>query len=513
MGGLGYILRIGAAITNLMRIKLAAPDLTAILNDPDSLHRELAERKLRHFIPLAWPIVEPNTEFKPNWHIDAICDHLQAVFDGEIKNLLVNVPPRAMKSLTISVFWPVWSWIRNPGTRWLFSSYAHTLAIRDAVKSRRIIQSEWFKNLWGGAFKLSGDQNAKQRYENTLGGYRIATSVGGAVTGEGGDYVVVDDPHNIVEVDSDVIREGVIQWWDEVMSTRLNSPDTGGRIIIMQRSHQYDLAGHVLEKGDYEHLMLPMEFETARACSTSIGFVDPRKEEGELLCPNRVGPETIKSLKLALGSYGWAGQMQQRPSAREGNMFHVDELNVVQTIKEKNVKKRWRSWDKAATDGGGKFTVGIRMGKYKVPRKNGSFDKDGKERKSKYFIDDIVRGQWSTGVREDKIKLASKKDTKTVWIIIEQEPGSGGKSDAEATQKRLVGRHVELERPTGDKVARADPFSVAVENGEVDVLEAPWTFELIEELKHFPQSKYKDQVDAGSMAFNKLSVGGKVHFG
>lgn len=484
-----------------------------ILLEPDQLRTELATRKLKHFIAQAWHIVEPNTTYKANWHIDAICEHLQAVFDGEIRNLLVNVPPRTMKSLTISVFWPVWCWINNPNIRWLYSSYAHTLSVRDAVKSRRIIQSDWFTDRWGDRFKLSGDQNAKQRYDNNKGGYRLATSVGGAATGEGGDYVVVDDPHNIFEIESDVVRNGVLMWWDEVMSTRLNDPETGGRIIIMQRSHQYDLSGHVIEKGGYEHLMLPMEFETARRCSTSIGFVDPRIKEGELLAPGRVGAKTVQELKTALGTYGYAGQMQQRPTPREGNMFKIDEINVVDLIKENNVKKRWRAWDKAGTEGAGAFTVGVRMGKYKKPRNNGTYDEYGKERKSKYFIDDVVRGQWSSGKREDKIQQASLKDGKKIWIVIEQEPGSGGKESAESTMKSLLGRHVELERPTGDKEARADPFSVAVENGEVDILRAPWTFDLIDELKHFPQSRYKDQVDACSMAFSRLRVAGKVHIG
>jgi predicted phage terminase large subunit-like protein len=492
---------------------MSAAEFQNLLEHPDMIQTELATRKLSHFVKQAWHVVEPNTVYKQSWHIDAICDHLQAVFDGDIRNLLVNIPPRCMKSLIISVFWPTWSWINNPSTRWLFSSYAHPLAIRDAVKSRRILQSDWFQERWGKGFKLSGDQNAKQRYDNTVGGYRIATSVGGAATGEGGDFVVVDDPHNIFEIESDIVRNGVILWWDEVMSTRLNDPETGGKIIIMQRGHQYDLAGHVLEKGDYEHLCLPMEFDQARKCSTSIGFTDPRKHDGELLCPNRIGTEANESLKIALGSYAYAAQMQQRPGARDGNMFKIDELNVVDSIKESNVKKRWRSWDKAGTEGGGAYTAGPRMGKYKKARPNGTFDKFGVERTSKYFIDDMVRGQWSSGKRERKIQDAAKKDGKKVFIIVEQEPGSGGLESAQATARNLVGRHVEIVRPTGDKEDRADPFSVAVENGQVDILNSHWTYEYIEELKYFPRSKYKDQVDASAQGFNKLSGAGKVHIG
>jgi predicted phage terminase large subunit-like protein len=205
--------------------------------------------------------------------------------------------------------------------------------------------------------------------------------------------------------------------------------------------------------------------------------------------------------------------MQQSPGARDGNMFRVDELNVIDKIKDANVKKRWRSWDKAGTEGGGAFTVGLRMGKYKKGRPNGTFDKFGEERKSIYFIDDVVRGQWSSGKRERKIQDTGKKDGKKVFIVVEQEPGSGGKESAENTARGLVGRHVEIVRPTGDKEDRADPFSVAVENGHVDIVHSHWTYDFIEEMKYFPKSKYKDQIDAGSQAFNKLSGAGKVHIG
>jgi len=496
-----------------------------ILAHPDELNTELAKRKLKHYIKGAWNVVEPKTKYKANWHIEAICEHLEAVTNGSIRNLLINIPPRFSKSLTISVFWPTWSWITNPSVRWLFSSYSHTLAVRDSVKSRRILQSNWFQARWGNSFKLSGDQNAKQRYENDQQGYRIATSVGGSATGEGGDYVVVDDPHNVFEVESDTVRESTILWWDEVMSSRLNDQETGCKIIIMQRSHEYDLAGHVLNKGGYEHLNLPMEYEakciveTKHSCSqqdgTSIGYTDPRTNEGELLSPTRMGEQSVRDIRRDLGSYAYAGQYQQKPTAREGNMFRVDEFHIVDSINEKNVKKEWRSWDKAGTEGAGDYTVGVRMGKYRNPRGTGVTASDGEQIMARYFVRDVVRGQWSTGQREAKIKRASEIDGKSVWITIEQEPGSGGKESAEASLKNLVGRHVEIDTVSGEgnKEKRADPYSVAVENGEVDLLAGPWLHGYIEEHRHFPQSRYKDQVDASARAFNKLKTAGRVHVG
>jgi predicted phage terminase large subunit-like protein len=501
------------------------PELLELISNPDLIEAELSRRHLRHFMRNAWPIVEREGSYKPNWHIDAICDHLQAVSDGDIRRLIINMPPRCTKSLTISVNWPAHVWIDQPHRRFLFSSYAHQLAVRDAVKTRRLIQSKWYQRHFGDSFSLAADQNAKGRYDNDKSGYRIATSVGGSATGEGGDFVVVDDPHNVFEVESDTMRQSVLMWWDEVMSTRLNDPETGAMIVIMQRTHQSDLAGHLLEQGGYEHLNLPMEYEgkccveIAHECSqqegTSIGFTDPREDEGELLTPTRVGPDALKQLKRQLGSYGVAGQLQQRPTSREGNMFRVGELNYIDRIVEDNVKKEWRAWDKAGTQGGGAYTVGTRMGRYKKPRPNGTYDEDGQQRCSLYFIRDVVRGQWSSGQRENKISDTCKRDGKKVFVTIEQEPGSGGKESAENTVKKNLGFHVEIDNVSGEgnKEVRADPFAVAVENGEVDVLRASWNAEWHDEMTHFPMSKYKDQVDSAAQGFNRIKRKMGVHIG
>ena len=160
----------------------------------DEIDRELAGRRLAEFVRQAWGVVEPSTPFVPGWHIDAIIEHLEAVSHGQIRNLLINVPPRHMKSLLVSVFWPAWEWIRWPERRWLYSSYAATLSIRDSVKCRRLIESPWYQSGWGDRFALTSDQNTKGRFDNSRSGYRLSTSVGGAATGEGGDRVVCDDP-------------------------------------------------------------------------------------------------------------------------------------------------------------------------------------------------------------------------------------------------------------------------------------------------------------------------------
>jgi predicted phage terminase large subunit-like protein len=288
-------------------------------------------QSLCEFICHAWPIVEPATPFIPGKHLDAIVQHLEAVTHGQIRRLLINIPPRHMKSLAVSVFWPVWEWINHPHRRWLFASYAQSLSIRDAVRSRRLIESHWFQSRWHDRFALTTDQNQKMRYDNNKTGCRIATSVDGSATGEGGDRVVADDPHNVTERESEAVRSATLEWWDQTMSTRLNNPKTGARIIVMQRVHEKDLAGHVLEQGGYTHLFLPAEFEPGRKCvtykdpeRTELLWEDWRTKEGDLLWPERITQSEIADFKLRLGPSGYAGQFQQRPAPAGGNRFRQE---------------------------------------------------------------------------------------------------------------------------------------------------------------------------------------------
>ncbi len=461
-----------------------------IASDPEAIRLELAERKLRHFVLQSWPIIEPAREYIPNWHIDAICDHAEAVQGGEIRNLLINIPPRFMKSLTISVLWPSWSWITKPGLQWLTASYAQSLATRDSVKSRRLITSSWYQQRWNDRFELTGDQNAKQRYENDKGGHRIATSVGGSNTGEGGDIIVVDDPHNVKEAESDTVRIAALEWWDEVMSTRLNDPKHGSKVIVMQRVHEDDLAGHVLEEMDYTHLCLPMEFEPKRKCFVNgTDFEDPREEEGELLWPERVDTVVLKELKKQLGTYASAGQLQQDPAPRSGTLFDVDKFTIVDHVPGRIVEM-YRYWDKAATEGGGCYTAGAKMARLE----------DGR-----FIILNVTRDQLSTGNREAMILDTAYADGTQCKIAIEQEPGSSGKDSVNASIRMLAGYNVCADRPTGDKALRADPLSVQVEAENVLLLNGPWIKDFKHECRFFPNSKYKDQVDSASGAFKMLS--------
>jgi hypothetical protein len=285
-----------------------------------------------------------------NWHIDAIAEHLEMVSRREILRLAINIPPRHMKSLSTAVFWPAWEWLRPTRRGGACAGRGDAVPVRvlrreaeharqpevpaaDPVEGtrggqgrtlvERIGYQGLLRLLYGDdAWALTGDQNAKTRFENTRAGYRLATSVGGTATGEGGDIIVIDDPHKADEAESDTVREGVIEWHDGTMSSRFNDPKTGAEVLIMQRLHESDLTGHVLAQdagvGEWVHLCLPAEYEPKHP------FVwpdDPRSEPGELLWPERVGQRELDRLKRQMGSYKSAGQLQQRPAPEEGGIL------------------------------------------------------------------------------------------------------------------------------------------------------------------------------------------------
>lgn len=474
-----------------------------------------AERlTLRDFMRQAWPILEPSTLYTHSWHIDAISDHLTAVTQGQIRRLLINMPPRHMKSLAISVFWPTWSWIEQPELRWLFASYALSLSKRDSLKCRRLIESPWFQERWGSVFQLTGDQNEKLRFENDHTGYRLATSVGGTATGEGGDIVVIDDPHNANEAESGTIRESVIEWFSGTMSTRLNDPKLGRMVTVMQRVHERDVSGHILEQGGWEHLCLPAEYEPkTQVYVTSLGFQDPRTEAGELLWPERFGRAEIDSLKKSLGSYRAAGQLQQRPAPADGGIFkrhwwrfwqwHGQDLSPV-TVRladnslfecpvvtlPDNFEEQLQSWDLAFKDTKtSAFVVGQVWAK-----------KDA----DKFLLDQTREKLSFPKTIEAIVNLSAKWPKATAKLI---EDRANGPAVIQTLQNKLAGL-IAIE-PDGSKEARAHAVSPQVESGNVYLphpLIAPWVDDLMAECGAFPNSAYKDQVDALCQALLRLEL-------
>lgn len=319
------------------------------------------ESSLHSFIKGAWPIIEGGREFVDGWHLQAICEHLEAVYRGDIRMLLINEPPRCMKSTAFPVSLPAWIWAQDPSFQFLFLTYVAKLTIRDSVKCRRIIESKWYQQRWGHRFQICGDVNTKLRFENDKTGYRIATSIGGAGTGEGGDIIGVDDPNNAGETESDVIRENTNDWCDHVLSTRLNNPKTGRIVIVQQRLHTQDYSGHVLAKEipGLVHLCLPMEYEEVRKCITIIlpstngkPWCDPRKKEGDLLWPARFGKEEVDNLKASMNSeYVVAGQLQQRPAPLAGGLLKKSWFQWWKQKSPPRFEFVLQSWDTAFTSG------------------------------------------------------------------------------------------------------------------------------------------------------------------
>lgn len=457
--------------------------------------RERAEAtetmSLNEFVRGAWHVLEPG-KFLSNWHIDAICDHLEACARFEVKKLLVNIPPRCSKSLTCAVFFPAWLWTRRPEERMMFSSYSHDLAQRDSVKTRDLIQSNWYQERWGHVFKLKGDVNAKERFETDKTGFRVASTVGGRNTGEGASFVVADDPHKVLEAESEALRSSVVRWWTESMPSRFNDPDRTAWIVIMQRVHQSDLSGELLARElGYEHLCLPARYEPGDSKrATSIGFTDPRTTEGELLWPERLGESLLDDLENTLGEYAFAGQFQQRPAPRSGGMFHPENI-VVEEVAPSDITRKVRFWDKAASEGTSScWTVGVLMGVAKGGR---------------FWVLDVARVRAATDKRDAVIRQTAELDGIGVEQVAEFEGGSGGKDAALAFIRMLAGFKCATVHPTGSKEVRAQPFASQVNGGNVSAVKGAWNAAYFDEIGLFPASKYKDQVDASSGAFGRLN--------
>lgn len=459
--------------------------------------RDRIRGDFREFIKGAWPIIEPGREFIDGWHIYAIVDHLNALIDGELatNNLLINMPPRHMKSVLISVLWPAFLWLRVPNYRLMYASYAMTLSTRDSIMCRRLIESRWYKSL-RPPFELASDNNVKSRFTNTKMGYRIATSIHGGGTGESADIFVADDPHNMINIDSPVIRQAVLDWFDGTMSTRGSDPKTYKKIVVMQRGHQKDLSGYVLaEKCDFEHLCLPAEYEAKDRKYTSLGWTDPRTKQGELLWPERFGPEEIAEMKKNLGSRKAAGQLQQRPASEEGAILKLKWFKFWRELPSR-FDQLIQSWDMSFKDGeDNDYVVGQLWGKVGGDR---------------YLIDQVR----AIADFPDTIKLvrtfhAKWKHNITInnqavtAILIEDK--ANGPAVISTLKKEISG--IIPVTPDGSKISRVNAIAPTIEAGNVflpDPSIAPWVNDFIVEATTFPAVEHDDQVDAMSQALNRF---------
>lgn len=431
-------------------------------------------------------------DFVSGWHIDAIAEHLEAVTAGEIKRLIINVPPRHMKSISVSVLWPAWVWgpKGRPDTQWLFASYAANLAIRDSVRCRRVIESPWYQGHWGDTVRLSSDQNTKSRFETARGGARIATSVDGAATGEGGDIIVIDDPHNVRHGDSATVREATCRWFDEVMALRLNDPEKGAFVVIMQRVHERDLTGHILAReGDWDHLCLPAEWQPDHPFggATSIGFTDPRAEPGALLWPERYSTARLAQVKKQLGSFATAGQLQQLPAPREGGIVKIAwfQRYGVPPVADR-VIRIVQSWDTAN----------------KVAEHNAySVCGTWAETREGLYLLDVVRERLNL---PDLLRVAVSLGAKWRPQAVLIEDKASGTALLQHLDETANLPAIPIS-PRGDKASRMEVESPAIEAGRVWLPEAAaWLADYESEMRNFPKSGFSDQVDMTSQVLKWL---------
>jgi len=488
-----------------------------------SVEYVLSHNRLEAFTRRAWEIIEPATPLVWNWHLTALCEWLEcvtfgllrdeSVLHGEhmgevVRQLLVNEPPRSMKSILISVMWPCWEWTHAPHLRYLCASYAERLATDLSLTRRRIIESPWYacgmREHWSHPdFALTGDQNVKTAYENTYRGKMIATTFGSTAIGEGGDRVIVDDPQNPADAYSEAKRLTTLRFWDESLSSRLNDKKTGAYVVVMQRLHQRDLTGHVLEEGGWCHVCLPAEAEGACDVTFPRSGRVVHREPGQILWPEREGPAELAMLKRRLGSYGYAGQFQQRPTAAEGGM----------------VKRGWlRYWTRKLTSDDDPAEVVELPEGLTDWRQSWDFGLWGKTRDD--YSCGLVGARYGANIYLSEHAVHERLDLPGGMDAVSRLSGL----EPRALRKRIentangpeVVRKLTSEIPgmiampaKGSKEARLAGVSPLIEAGNVFLphpREAGWVLDFIEELVTFPFAEHDDWVDTFSQLLADFGV-------
>jgi len=448
--------------------------------DLQAVERELCKRSLAEFARRAWHVLEPAAELKWGWALDAICMHLEAVTDGRILRLLMNVPPGSMKSLLTGVIWPAWEWGPRgmPEQRFVGTAHEETLAIRDNRKCRDLITSEWYQELWPIA--MASDLNGKREFGNTKKGFRQARAFT-SMTGVRGDRVILDDPISADSANSPAALEEARLAFTETLPTRVNN-DKSAIVVVMQRLNEKDVSGVIADMGlPYVHLCIPMRFEPARRCTTAIGWTDPRKVEGELMFPERFGEKQVRELEMVLGTYGTAGQLQQRPAPRGGGIlkeawfryytalppleFRTIHADTAQKTGEENDYSVFQCW--------GRSTVGQAV------------------------LLDQIRGKWEAPELLVQARAfwhkhkASTLAPLRAMIVEDKVSGTG----LIQTLRREGVAIIPVQR-NKDKLSRGYDAAPFIESGNVLLpQDAPWLSDLLAEASTFPGGAHDDQLD------------------
>ena len=509
-------------------IKLSRPvDRAGTLK---AIEKRKCEMSLAEFVKAAWHIIEPGQPYVHGWHIDFICAHLEAVTDGVLKDdgtfynrLLVNIPPGTMKSLLIGVFWPAWEWgpKNMPHMRYVCASHSLDLAIRDSLRMRRLVTDSWYQDHWGDRVKITGDQNAKAKFETTATGFRQACAFTG-ITGYRGDRVIVDDPHSVDDANSDAKRETVTNLFKEAVTSRLNNPDRSAIVVVMQRLHEADVSGVILDNDmGYDHIMLPMRYDPHRACVTELGYADPREIDGELLFIDRFPEHVVDRDEAAMGPYATAGQYAQSPEPRGGGI-----------IKD----SWWKLWDKPEYPGI-EYIVASLDTAYTTKSENdpsaltiwGVFSASG-EQASTRMVDRYGRTiDGATAVQSEALGATSKVMLMYAWqdkleigdLVVKVESiCTRMKVDLLLIENKAAGHSVaqELRRvfnsasfavqmydpKTLDKVARLYSIQHIFSEGMVYAPNKDWAEMVIRQTSSFPRGAHDDLVDTVSMGLKHL---------
>jgi len=426
---------------------------------------------------MAWHVLEPGTKLAWGWALDLICEHLEAVSRGESKRLLMNVPPGSMKSLLTGVIWPAWEWgpRDRQELRYVGTAHSQDLAVRDNMKCRRLIQSEWYQERWPVA--LVSDQNAKTKFENERTGARQSTSFQG-ITGYRGDRLILDDPHSVDDANSVVKLASDVTLFREAMPTRVNN-DESAIVIIMQRLNEADISSVAIDLG-YDHLCIPMRYMHGPSKHV-FGAGDPRTEDGELMFPERFSEQRVQADEIAMGSYAVAGQHNQSPTPRGGGILKAAWFGSYRELPP----LEWRAVfvDTAQKTGQeNDFSV---------------FECWGRSTTGQAVLIDLVRDKWEAPELLAEAKafwLKHQKSHSSPLRAMKVEDKVSGTGLIQTLRREGI-PILPIQR-NRDKVSRAHDAAPFIESGNVLLPEwAHWLEDLMNEVKHFPAGAHDDMLD------------------
>lgn len=420
----------------------------------------------------------------------------------EIKRLIINIPPRSLKSTIGTVAFPAFLLGHDPSTKIMAASYSKQLSIKHSMESRLLIESEWYKRLFPRTI-IADDNNQKSQFTTTLRGHRVATSCGATTTGEGGNFLIVDDPHGAADAQSKLIRDSQNTWFDQSFSTRLNDKENDVIIVIMQRLHHQDLTGHLLDKGGWEHLCLPAVFDQKK--TISIGSFNKTINKGDLLQPERESMATLEQTKREMGSYAYAGQYMQEPVPDGGGIFKREWIKLFPMDKElPKFDCILQSYDTALTANTfSDSTAFTAWGIFEHKGNKAAMLIDAWEDRLEYpELKKKVLMEWKTRYGEGEGRRAD-------FILIEDK-GSGLSLRQDLQRAQIPVRAYNPGR--ADKISRAHLVTYLFENGLVFMPESDmhrgkpmsWAEKVIMQLLAFPNSDHDDFVDSVTQALRYL---------